>query len=304
MGIQSERTSARGVSTARFLVRRFAALLAIGICHMLLIWNGDILALYAVCGLLLIPFVSLSTRRLAALGVAIIALSPYMPFFGSFFPTEASMRAHAAIAARVYATGSFSEIMALRKSETVEFILPLLLNSFPRTVGLMLLGIAAWRSGILQQPGEHRKLLMVILVAAGGLGALTTTLHVWSKETGSSPPSALDLLYPYSPVLLACAYGACLLLWMRPVRMLAAAGRMALTNYLAQSVIFSLLFYGHGFGLFGKLGPAAAALIGLTVYAAQLTASQWWLERFPFGPAELVWRWLTYGPRESKPSRD
>ena len=66
-------------------------------------------------------------------------------------------------------------------------------------------------------------------------------------------------------------------------------------NYLTQSVIFSALFYGFGFGLFGRLGSAVAALLGLVVFAAQLAASDWWLERFRFGPTEWLWRSLTYG---------
>jgi uncharacterized protein len=60
-------------------------------------------------------------------------------------------------------------------------------------------------------------------------------------------------------------------------------------------VIFSLLFYGFGFGLFGRLGSAIAALLGLGVFVTQLVTSNWWLRRFRFGPAEWVWRSLTYG---------
>ena len=70
---------------------------------------------------------------------------------------------------------------------------------------------------------------------------------------------------------------------------------MALSNYLAQSIIFSFVFYGFGFGLFGRLGSAAAALLGLAVFAGQLVMSEWWLRRFRFGPAEWLWRSLTYG---------
>ena len=76
----------------------------------------------------------------------------------------------------------------------------------------------------------------------------------------------------------------------RLTRLLAAAGRMALSNYLAQSVVFSLVFYGFGFGLFGRLGSAVAALLGLAVFAGQLVISEWWFRRFRFGPAEWFWR--------------
>jgi uncharacterized protein len=102
-------------------------------------------------------------------------------------------------------------------------------------------------------------------------------------------------------VLLSCGYGAAiiwasdtargatLLAWAAPI------GRMALTNYLMQSVIFSWLFYGYGFGLFGKLGVAAALTLGTSVYVAQVIISAYWLQRYRFGPLEWLWRSAMYG---------
>jgi uncharacterized protein len=307
VAVQVERAAARRHSAAWFFIRRFAVLLAIGLGHMLLIWNGDILTLYAVCGLLLIPFIGAKASWPAALGLGIIVLSPFLPFFDGVFPTEAAMRAQADLATRVYATGSWMEIMTLRWHEARDFIAPLLISSLPRTFGLMLFGIAAWRSGVMSRPAEHRRLLWTLFLVGGSLGALATTLQLWAKETGRTPPIALDWLYPYSVVLLAFAYGAGLLLWRcsaragyteRLARLLAAGGQMALSNYLAQSAIFSLLFYGFGLGLFGRLGSAITAPLGLAVFAAQLVASEWWLRQFRFGPAEWLWRSLTYGRRQ------
>ncbi len=304
VGVQAERAAAHSANATRFLSRRFAVLLAIGLCHMLLLWNGDILTLYAVCGLLLLPFTGLPARWLAVLGLALIVLAPYLPFFGAFFPAQEALRAHAAVATRVYAAGSFAEIMLLRWREAWQFIAPLLLGVLPRTFGLLLLGMAAWRAGVLKQPAQHQRWLRALLIVAGSLGALTTTLEVWAKETGQPPPGAFDWLYPFASVLLAGAYGAGLLLWLNSVRAgmltrwVAAAGQMALSNYLAQSVIFSLIFYGFGLGLFGQLGSAITALLGLAVFAGQLVTSQWWLQRFRFGPAEWLWRSLAYGQRQ------
>jgi len=72
-------------------------------------------------------------------------------------------------------------------------------------------------------------------------------------------------------------------------------GRMAFTNYLAQSVIFSAIFYSYGFGLFGRLGASAALILGVAVYSAQVIFSGWWLKRYHFGPIEWLWRTLMYG---------
>lgn len=303
VALQMERSMAHSANATRFLARRFAVLLAIGLCHMLLIWNGDILTLYAVCGLLLLPFTSLSARWLAALGIALILLAPYLPFFGAFFPAQEAIKAHAVVATQVYANGNFAEVMQFRWYEAWRFIAPLLLYILPRTLGLMLCGLAAWRSGVLPRPLVHRKLLTFFILTAGGLGVLMTSLQCWASETGQAKPVVLAWLYPYDFILLALAYGAGLLLWLGHTqsalaRWLAAGGRMALSNYLLQSIIFSLLFYSFGLGLFGRLGSAATALLGLTVFAGQLVTSTWWLQRFRFGPVEWLWRSLTYGRRQ------
>jgi uncharacterized protein len=83
--------------------------------------------------------------------------------------------------------------------------------------------------------------------------------------------------------------------WRGVLRPVGAAGRMALSNYLLQSLLCTTLFYGYGFGLLGQLGPAGGALLALAVWAASLAWSTLWLRRFSYGPAEWLWRTLTYG---------
>jgi uncharacterized protein len=73
---------------------------------------------------------------------------------------------------------------------------------------------------------------------------------------------------------------------------------MAFTNYLAQSLIFGCIFFGYGLGLFGKVAPTAALLLGVTVYALQAVISSWWLRHFRFGPVEWLWRTLMYGSKQ------
>src|SRR5205085_8871880 len=82
------------------------------------------------------------------------------------------------------------------------------------------------------------------------------------------------------------------------LRGLAALGQMALTNYLLQSVMLGCIFYGYGFGLFGRIGAAPAAAIGFAIYAAQVQLSRLWLRYFRFGPFEWLWRSLAYGRRQ------
>jgi uncharacterized protein len=77
----------------------------------------------------------------------------------------------------------------------------------------------------------------------------------------------------------------------------APVGRTALSNYIFQSAVGTALFYGHGLGLFGTVGPAACSLLVLAIFAVQLVLSAWWLRNFQFGPVEWLWRCLTYGRR-------
>ena len=181
--IQAERAAARGVNVTRFLVRRYLVLLALGLCHLLLIWNGDILVLYAVCGLLIVPFLRLPASMLAVLGAAAIVL-PYVVDLPIPFPAEDAMQAQAVAATHVYGSGSFMDILAFRSRETGRFIGPLLLGILPQTAGLMLCGIAAWRSGVVREPQRHKRLLGAIFVGALAIGATATSLHVFSLSTG------------------------------------------------------------------------------------------------------------------------
>jgi len=257
-----------------FLARRFAILLAFGLAHLTLVSNVDILTLYAVCGFVLIPLLRLPAPVLASVGVAAVFGPTLLPV-----PALPDLQAHAAEATRIYSQGSFALMLHFRWHETLRFILPLLIAVAQKTLGLMMVGIAVWRSGVIQNPEPYRRLLWAICAVAATAG-LTLREHV----------------------PLAAAYGTALLAWRRSERAkrwtapIAAAGRMAFTNYLTQSLVFALVF--NGFGWFGRVSPVAAAAGGIVFYAMQVWWSAWWLARHRFGPFEWIWRSLTYGRRQ------
>jgi uncharacterized protein len=184
------------------------------------------------------------------------------------------------------------------------FIVPLLLLVLPQTLGLMLCGASAWKAGVLRDPELHMRSLLSVFVVAFAIGGAVTVLRmisIWAgKRVFLSPP--LLELFSYMP--LAVSYGAAMLLLVRRphigklTKLLAAAGQMALTNYLAQSVVLGFIFYGYGLGLFGVTGSAVAALISIALYIVQVFWSQRWLQHYRFGPAEWLWRSLTYGERQ------
>ena len=147
-------------------MRRFMVLLAIGLCHMFLVSDCDILTLYAVCGLLLIPIAQRSIKLLVVLGVVAVSLT-FAPLYGNLVPTSDAMPPQAAYATGTYSMGGFTQILALHWHKTRQFILPLLICTLPKTFGLMLLGIAAWRVGILKRPADYKRLLWAILPIVG-----------------------------------------------------------------------------------------------------------------------------------------
>ena len=274
IGIQS----GRGRHSGTFLIRRFLVLLLIGIVHATLIWNGDILVLYAICGLLVIPLLRLQTGTLAILG-ALIFVGAAVGFFYNFDPSTAALKAQGEAATRLYAHGTWLEILQFRWEETVHFLGPLTLAFLPRTVGLILLGVAAWRADLLTGREELR---LPIFLGAVALGFAGNRLDIEEIESFGT----------------AFALAVLVLMTVRRSRYLAAAGQMALTNYLTQSLVFSFVFYGFGLGLMGKLSVPQTSLLAIVFYVFQILFSRLWLDRFCFGPAEWLWRSLTYGQRQ------
>jgi uncharacterized protein len=252
---------------------------------------------------LLIPFLRQPAGALTALGVSAIAL-PYVVPLGIPGPTEETLRGLAPEAARIYTEGNLGEVIAFHWRETRLLVVPLLAGCLPRTFGLMALGAAGWRAGVFREPERHRGLLWGITLVAGVVGGSMTALAVYSSSTGREIEELSWVIEAGSSTPLALAYGAGLLLALRSPKIaraaapFAAAGQMALTNYLTQSVALSLLFYGYGLGLFGQIGSAAGAAIGVALYVGQVAFSVVWLQRWRFGPVEWLWRSLTYCQRQ------
>ena len=300
LAIQFERL-ARSERRTLLLVRRLVVLLAFGLIHFCLIWNGDILTEYALAGFIVLPFL-FGPRWLAVAALASLGLYLAMQVFPppGLWPGTAALGQDVAEARRIYPTGNFLDVLAFRLRE-IPLFATLHVYIFPRTIGLFLLGAFAWRTGILRNPQRH--LLFSIAAACIGLGAALILCHAGGLIAGTSIAGGRirALAEPLGTILLALGYGAAiigianlasgkrLLGWAAPL------GRMAFTNYLAQSVILGWIFYGYGLGLFGRLGVTSALAIGLVVYFVQVPFSAWWLRRYRYGPVEWLWRTLMYG---------
>lgn len=309
------RAPAGGHGFGAVYLRRSLGLLAIGLVHAWLVWAGDILVTYAVCAFALLALrrwtdeawlVLGGTLYLAGVGfMLLLAASLSLPGVAQGGAAELA-RAQAERAAEVaaYAHGDFAAATAQRMRFFFDTTLPGWAVMLPMALGLFLVGAALMRSGALAEPARHRPRLRALLGCGGALGIGLTVASVWldpspSQAVYTSASVLAQTLHMAAglPLALAAVAAAALLLdagvrW--PLRF-AATGRMALTHYLAQSLIATGCLYGYGLGQWGRWSYTESILAALALFAAQMAFSAWWLRRFRFGPAEWLWRAFTYG---------
>jgi len=212
-------------------------------------------------------------------------------------------------AVRVHSEGDLSEVLAYNIQFSVTRYTSSWVNylwmSFP--LPLMLAGLYIGRRRILERIHDEIPLLRKAFWLALGFGIAGTgfsmVLFGWAAMNGWDPWVwfAGNILFTLGALCMALGYGAGIVLliqrdfWKKCLAPLQAVGRLALSNYLLQTLICTTLFYGYGLGLYGKVGPAVAALLVIVIYLFQVALSLLWTRRFRFGPAEWLWRSLTYG---------
>src|SRR6185295_3331508 len=175
LAIQFERLAGSERRTS-LLVRRLVVLLAFGLIHLCLIWNGDILTEYALAGFIVLPFLFGPRWLLVVAALAALGLYLEMQVFppSELWPSATALKQDITEAHRIYPTGGFLDVLAFRLRELPLFA-SLHASIFPRTIGLFLLGAFAWRTGILKNPPRH--LLFSVAAACIGLGAALILCH-------------------------------------------------------------------------------------------------------------------------------
>lgn len=320
IAMMSERMARRGASGTGLHYRRNAWLLAIGLIHAYLIWHGDILVTYALCGFLLYPLRNLDARKLLWIGgCAVAVVIPLWSVAGFSIPywPEADRVAAAAewappqdaLDAEIAAfRGGWAEQVRARAPiamslQTSAFLGMLLW----RAGGMMLVGMALYKLGVVtarRSTAFYRRMVYAGLAAGLPLAAAGTAykIHVdfaWDRTMFQGGlfnyVGSIGVFLGYLGLVMLVVKGGRL---PRLQQRLAATGRMALTNYITQSLICSLVFYGHGLGLFERVGGAGQVAVVAAIWALQLAWSPWWLARFRFGPLEWLWRSLTYMKRQ------
>jgi uncharacterized protein len=298
-------------------VWRLALLGAIGLAHHAL-WRGDVLSVYALLGLLLLPTRKLGDRAVLALGLLLVLNAPIVLKEGVDLAIDAEgpppMLRAAAEAPRYLAViqgGSLAELVRDNWSALLsKFEFQLLSGRLFATFGFFLLGGYVGRRRWLEELEASRavireiwlwtaRLLLGLLVALAAVGPLDDSLAL-GIEGNRWAVWCLDSLFRALHPGLAVFYLGSMTLLLGPaggrkvLRPLATVGRMSLTAYLGQTLFGVGLFYSAGLGLFGRTSPATNALLALAIFAAHALFSRWWLQRYAQGPVEWLWRSLTF----------
>ncbi len=304
----------------RRYVRRLFWLLMFGVFNTVFLWFGDILNLYAVAGFALLAMRRWSTRTLVIVGSIAALYSHDLQewLFGliNFHPIPDWLYSDSAVLERqsVAVGGDYGAIVSLFAQWTwVEWLAGGMMAAWlVYAIGRFALGAAIGRSGILDDIPRFVPMLRRIawialpagLVAGLAIRLVLDEIVVLPGDLETSKAIAQSLRSP-AALLLAAGYCAGIVVALqqgwgkRLFGVFAPVGRMALTNYLAQGLIYAFILFGvgPGLGLAGRIGSAAILAICIGFFAFQVVFSHWWLARYRFGPMEWLWRTLTYGQR-------
>ena len=316
------RAEQKGHRGGRLFVRRLLGLLLIGTVHAFFIWMGDILMTYAFCGFLLLLFRKRKPKTMIVWAVILLLVSPLLMTgltglmeLGKLTPEGRAeierartqqaqmMRGIYDDSLEAYSTGSFARA-TVRRAYDVGMYWTWAPFFMPSVLAMFLVGLWAARRGIFADthlPFIRKVWMWSLPIGLIGNAAMTylmeisdptwpfTSSGILAQFSGAAGMPALSMFYASSVVLLWHSG------WRERLRPLTYVGRMALTNYLLQSVICTLIFYGYGLGMFARIRPLYWIPITIVIYAMQVPLSKWWMSRYQFGPAEWLWRTLTYG---------
>jgi len=327
----ADRAEGRAPGPAQTHYRRMAWLFVFGMIHAWGFWYGDILVEYAVCGgliflarkwptgailftagLFLLIALALDLAQwqaLAALKAAATGAHPPAAATTAWNALLADASPRSPEVAREISLyrGGIADVFAARAPTTRLFQTSLLPASLPETLGYALAGMALLRAGFLNGAWPRRYYAWLVAI---GLG-VAVPLHLpvaWLLVARHFDPPAIPLAEALGFVLrpwIALAYASAIILLATsgraraPVVRLAAAGRMAFSNYLGTTLVATTLFYGYGFGLFGRLDRAQLWFVIIAIWLLILGWSKPWLDRFAYGPLEWLWRSLARGARQS-----
>lgn len=321
--MQIARAGERGDERASLFKRRLFWLLVIGLLHAYLLWAGDILSIYALMGFVLLLFRKKSDESLVkwAFWLLVVPIVTYLLLYGAFVafaPPDASTSFET-----MQAEGWNANVQTVTQSSYVEILtgynLQYIVGRYmglifqmrlPKILAMFLLGVYAYRRDLFRDPYAHGSFIRRVMIYGLALGLVgNLAMATLAGNEAQFPPSLVGLAgvigYAFGvPALALGIVASVVTFWQsdasrRMLSIFAPVGRMALTNYLLQTIVCVTIFYGYGFGWFGSVGATTATLIALAIFLFQIVLSTVWLRFFAYGPTEWIWRQLTYRRRLS-----
>ena len=315
--IQLRNATQKGVAFKGRFTWRLLVLALIALVHGVF-FTGDILIIYAILGLLLIPFRNMKTRTLVItalvlvfnipgllLGIAQVNAQPTPEQVANAAAIQAQFTEFAQRQFEIKQSGTLGELAYINLTfgmlSKIGFMV--FTGRLWITFGLFLLGMCAGRLEIFKDSEANRRFFRRLMWPSAAVALLTSIVAI-VRPVGFQISSGADLAASFSftvqQISLSAFYVAAvtLLYWRKPseglLPSLAPLGRMGLTTYLAQTVFGVLVFYGLGLGLLGKIGVAAAVGASIAFFILQVLLAQAWMKHFTLGPVEWLWRSLTY----------
>ncbi len=318
-GLQAARMQSAPTYFRTYWYRRMVVLLAIGVIHMVFVWVGDILTLYALLGLFLPLFMNLSDRALVRWIVFLLSTPIIIffityatgesPFWGSLSRLSADLKIQLGFGdlsvLEMRTSDSPGEVFFANALSVIPRPMSYLISGrYTQVFGLFLIGLLLSRRlpGLVTERIPLTRTMILIFL----IGLLCSLAYAWTKATSgsfysSTPIGAIQavVLHIGAP-LLALGIGWVFLAawhWASDsgfFRHLATLGRMALTNYVFQTTVSVFLFFGYGFGLMGELPFSLIPVFAVGILIAQWLLSHYWLKTRSQGPLETVWKRLAY----------
>ncbi|WP_027963898.1 DUF418 domain-containing protein [Halalkalibacillus halophilus] len=285
----------------KILIRRMIVLGFIGLIHGVFIWYGDILLTYSVIGLISILFLNMKVKTLVKTAVSmlvIVATLFSLMYYGIKDYLESYRDQQSIQASFENYQGGFSQIFSQNLNDWLVMVGPFQwLVIIPTILPMFLFGIALMKSGWLTNTEAHLSSMKKALYASGliflvfKIGPYAIGMPAWLDLLQDTLGGSASSLFYFLGAMIIFETGK--LNWLK--HKLSPVGKMSLTNYLSQSVVGYVLFYGVGVALYGQLTLIVLVMVVVTVFLLQVMVSSWYAKRFYYGPAEWIYRSLTYG---------
>jgi uncharacterized protein len=298
--IMRERSLARGVNFTPIAIRRLSMLLLIGCIHAFFIWHGDILINYAIFGLIALLFFSLSGKALLLTGILTYTIPNILLGLLLFLatlvapPMDYYHHDDAITSVESYQNGTFWEITGQRINDwsqvnSIENFIILFFTIFP----FLLIGAGISKLNLVRNNIQNKKALKILLLSFVIVGSLLKLLPFAVRNLFSEYVQDI-----FGGPLLAVSYALLIILLMEKysarLYMFQAVGKLAISNYLFQSIVATLIFYNYGLGLYSKISVGTGTILAITIFLIQAYISTMWVRNYHYGPVEWIWRAFSY----------